>query len=307
MKNNKGITLTSLIIYIAVIFVVIAALMRVTIYFSNNMQDAADVSFEAEFNKLNLYLLDETKTIGNIITNISEDKKQIIFTNGNTYLYNQENKAVYLNGTIKICENVESCGFEELVADNGKNVLELRIKINGIEKKVNYIIITINSEQTIIAEEDYIFDIEGSGSSGGETGASNETTWTDGVAYTYTAVDGSYVETSGTITDYASWSRTPYLYCKGASKLRVKVLEPSYQYNGGNGGYNCFYDENKNFIQSFSFGDLSATEAGSTVDIDIPANATYLICSGKANVISATNPNVVNGFGKPYLEFIPYT
>lgn len=142
---------------------------------------------------------------------------------------------------------------------------------------------------------------------GEETNVSNETTWTDGVAYTYTAVDGSYVETGGKITDYASWSRTPYLYCKGASKLRVKVLEPSSQYGGGNGGYNCFYDEDKNFIQSFNFGNLSSTEAGSTVDIDIPANATYLICSGKANMISATNPNVVNGFGKPYLEFIPYT
>lgn len=142
---------------------------------------------------------------------------------------------------------------------------------------------------------------------GEETNVSNETTWTDGVAYTYTAVDGSYVETSGKITDYASWSRTPYLYCKGASKLRVKVLEPSSQYGGGNGGYNCFYDEDKNFIQNFNFGDLASTEAGSTVDIDIPANATYLICSGKANVISATNPNVFNSFGKPYLEFIPYT
>lgn len=141
---------------------------------------------------------------------------------------------------------------------------------------------------------------------GEETNVSNETTWTDGVAYTYTAVDGSYVENNGTLTDYASWSRTPYLYCKGASKLRVKALVPSSQYNGGNGGYNCFYDENKNFIQSFSFGDLSSTEVGSTVDIDIPANATYLICSGKANLISATNTNVSNGFGKPYLEFIPY-
>ena len=40
MKNNKGITLTSLVIYIAIIFVVIAALTRVTTYFSNNMKEA---------------------------------------------------------------------------------------------------------------------------------------------------------------------------------------------------------------------------------------------------------------------------
>lgn len=142
MKNNKGITLTSLIIYIAVIFVVIAALMRVTTYFSSNMQDAADVSFETEFNKLNLYLLDETKTTGNGITNISEDGTQITFTNGNIYSYNEENKAVYLNGTKKICENIENCVFEELVADNGKNILELTIKINSIEKNVEYVLVS---------------------------------------------------------------------------------------------------------------------------------------------------------------------
>ena len=57
MKNNKGITLTSLVIYIALIFVVVATLMRITIHFRGNMADAADVSFETEFNKLNLYLL----------------------------------------------------------------------------------------------------------------------------------------------------------------------------------------------------------------------------------------------------------
>lgn len=142
MKNNKGITLTSLIIYIAVIFVVIAALMRITTYFSSNMQDAADVSFETEFNKLNLYLLDEAKTVGNGIGGILEDGTQITFTNGNTYSYNAEDKVVYLNGTIKICENIENCVFEKQVADNGKDVLILTIKINGIEKNVEYVLIS---------------------------------------------------------------------------------------------------------------------------------------------------------------------
>lgn len=161
MKNNKGITLTSLIIYIAVIFVVIAALMRITTYFSSNMQDAANVSFETEFNKLNLYLLDEAKTVGNGIDGISEDGTQITFTNGNTYSYNAEDKVVYLNGTIKICENIENCVFEKQVADNGKNLLNLTIKINSIEKTANYVIINNNEEQTVITEEDYIFNLEG--------------------------------------------------------------------------------------------------------------------------------------------------
>ena len=39
MKSNKGITLISLVIYIAIVFVVLAAIMRVTTYFKNNIKD----------------------------------------------------------------------------------------------------------------------------------------------------------------------------------------------------------------------------------------------------------------------------
>ena len=38
MKSNKGITLISLVIYIAIVFVVLAAIMRVTTYFKNNIK-----------------------------------------------------------------------------------------------------------------------------------------------------------------------------------------------------------------------------------------------------------------------------
>ena len=76
MKNNKGVTLTSLVIYIAVIFIVVASIMRITTHFGDNMQDAADVSFETEFNKLNLYMLDESKKRENAILEITEDRQK---------------------------------------------------------------------------------------------------------------------------------------------------------------------------------------------------------------------------------------
>ena len=139
--NNKGITLISLVIYIAIIFVVLATLMRITTYFSRNIRDSADVSFETEFNKLNLYLIDETESVGNIIVEITNGT-QVIFSSGNKYTYNAEDKKVYLNDNIKICQNIDNCLFEQKVAENGKNVLALTIKINGIEKNVNYVITT---------------------------------------------------------------------------------------------------------------------------------------------------------------------
>ena len=153
MRNNKGITLISLVIYIAVVFVVIATLMRVTTYFSSNMRDVADVTFETEFDKLNLYLLDESKKIGNEILEIT-DGVQISFTSGNKYTYNAEDKIVYLNDNIKICENVESCIFEQKTAQNGKNVISLTITIKESTKTIEFVMAETRTEQ-IINELDY--------------------------------------------------------------------------------------------------------------------------------------------------------
>lgn len=158
MKKNKGITLTSLVIYIALIFVVLAILMRVTTYFVNNMRDAADVSFETEFNKLNLYLLDESKQTGNEIISIGET--QVIFSSGNKYVYKAIDKTVYLNDNIKLCENIESCVFEQKTAENGKNMIVVTIKIGGTTKTIEYVIANSKTEQ-IINELDYTWNTIG--------------------------------------------------------------------------------------------------------------------------------------------------
>jgi len=156
MKNNKGITLVSLVIYIAVVMVVTAAVIRITTYFKNSMIDIADVSFETEFQKINLYLLDESKIVGNEIDEIVGGT-EIIFRNGNRYQYNESNKTIYLNDTIKICENVESCTFTERTAENGKSVIVLTIRIRETSKTVEYVIANQKSEQ-IINELDYTWN-----------------------------------------------------------------------------------------------------------------------------------------------------
>lgn len=148
MRSNKGITLTSLVIYISIVFVVLAAIMRITIYFKNNIKDIADVTFETEFNKLNLYLLDESKKNGNEIIEITNGK-QIIFLSGNKFTFNEEEQKVYLNDNIKICENIENCLFEQKIAENGKDVLTLKITINSTEKEINYVMANTKKDQMI--------------------------------------------------------------------------------------------------------------------------------------------------------------
>jgi hypothetical protein len=129
------------------------------------------------------------------------------------------------------------------------------------------------------------FTVTGTAESGGdepETGVSNETTWTDGVPYTFEQINNEYPDrNSGVIKPYTGWWRSPYLYCAGASAIRgvVKVVNDS---GFGSSNDNVFYDENKNYVapsEAFSYSSLIGKEVGEYVDIPVPENAVYCMVS----------------------------
>lgn len=169
MKNNKGITLISLVVYMAIIFIVTATIIRITTHFKSNMEDAADISFETEFSKLNLYLLDEVKRSDSGIQEIV-DGIEIVFFSGNKYTYDPEEKTIYLNGNIKICENVDNCLFEQKTAENGKYILTLTISVEGIEKTTNYVISSMYTIGNIPEQYQQVEYIESTGTQYIDTG-----------------------------------------------------------------------------------------------------------------------------------------
>lgn len=128
-----------------------------------------------------------------------------------------------------------------------------------------------------------------------ETGVSNETTWTDGVDYTFTPIANEYPDKStGEIKAYDRWTRTPYLYCEGASKLRVTATATTSALNSGHQD-NAFYDADKNFVNGFSYSGLGSVEPGVYVEVSIPENAAYFVLSGSvgrfAGETYSTTPN----------------
>lgn len=134
------------------------------------------------------------------------------------------------------------------------------------------------------------------------TDVSNETKWTNEVAYTYSPITGKYVDNkTGVLIDYASYSATPYLYCKGASKIKIEVVyETTALATSNNHVYNAFYDENKTFISSFRILD-SDYSVGTYKEINIPSNATYFVLSHKSEVLKNSGNN-----NMPVINVVPY-
>lgn len=152
MKNQKGITLASLIIYILVMIIVAGVLATIIGSFTNDVADISGTNLDiAELDKFNIYFLQEVKKTNNSVSTISEDGKQITFTLGNTYVFHQN--GIYLND-IRIASNIENCTFEQ-VQHNGKTVVTTHININGIEYNNEFVLSNKTNIEGILNEVDY--------------------------------------------------------------------------------------------------------------------------------------------------------
>ena len=71
MKSQKGVTLTSLVMYVALVIIVIGILSVITMSFRGNVKKIyTEGTANAEIDKFNVYFLKEVKKQGNGITTI---------------------------------------------------------------------------------------------------------------------------------------------------------------------------------------------------------------------------------------------
>ncbi len=124
MNSSKGITTTSLIIYVIAMLIVIGIIGTITSFFYTNVINLEDSSNNiAEITKFNMYFLQEVKSNNNDIININE--KSITFLTGNTFTF--QDNSIYMNGS-KISENIKDLKFsvQEL---NSKKVITVLVTI----------------------------------------------------------------------------------------------------------------------------------------------------------------------------------
>ena len=157
MKSQKGVTLTSLVIYIAIVLIVVGILAVISANFQNNIKEMhREGTNNSEIDKFNVSFLKEVKKQGNEITSISNN--EILFTTGNKYTFKNDN-SIYLNDNIKIAENIEKCAFSNSL-ENDKNVIIITIKaINGEEKTMEYVLSNKSYSQSYENEDAYVYTV----------------------------------------------------------------------------------------------------------------------------------------------------
>ena len=144
MKSEKGITLTSLVIYIMVATIVIATMAIVSSFFFSNINLVSDQDkYAVEFNKFNMFFVNDVKN--NKTAQVQTHK--ITFEDGTIYEYRAEDKSVYRNGT-KVAELVQELTFtaDTYQVENTSTVKNLiRVSMNigkreNFQKEIEYVL-----------------------------------------------------------------------------------------------------------------------------------------------------------------------
>lgn len=139
MKNERGITLIALIVYIILMTFVVAGVTAITNSFYNNINEMDKTSESAvSFAKFNMYFINDIKSENVRIVSSSPNQVQISFKNKDgqdqTVKYSVQNKTLYRD-KIKICDKVNDAN---ITTNTSTNTITVKLLINNYEKTTVY-------------------------------------------------------------------------------------------------------------------------------------------------------------------------
>ncbi len=127
MKNERGITLTALIIYVITFSATLVLLASLSSYIYGNMNTInADKISSEEFNKFNVFFVKDVKESKKGVVNLQSSGDIVItLENGNNYTYKNSEKAIYRNKE-KIARNIITFNAESKT-ENNKSIIEITV------------------------------------------------------------------------------------------------------------------------------------------------------------------------------------
>ena len=142
IRNEKGITLSSLMIYVIAIVITISILTGIMTYFNSNVKYIMNSGkYVSEFNKFNMYFIEDVKN--NRYAQVRED--QIAFEDGTIYTYKSwSDRGIYRN-KVKICSGISYCYFSKST-----------VTVNNTEKYVIRVHMLIEDADIFEAVNEYV-------------------------------------------------------------------------------------------------------------------------------------------------------
>lgn len=134
LNSQNGITMLSLVVYIASFLVITAIIAGITMFFYNNTSLMNVETFSAaEYNKLNMYLVKQSEESGNKLTQIDQNRESSInyieFSNGDRFTLDKNTNLLYYN-KICICEDVQNLEVKQDYT-TGKEVINVKVEFTN--------------------------------------------------------------------------------------------------------------------------------------------------------------------------------
>ena len=141
MKSQKGVTLIALVIYVIVLTIVVSILAMISSFFFSNVNFVKDqANYAPEFNKFNMFFIQDVKNN----KNVTVSGNNIKFEDGTEYIFNLDQKAIYRNGKA-IAKNIQAAVFStETIRNTTKNIINVNIAIGNagalFTKNIDYVL-----------------------------------------------------------------------------------------------------------------------------------------------------------------------
>lgn len=138
MKNEKGITLTALVIYVIIFSATITLVSALSSFIYGNLKELNSDSISSEeFNKFNTYFVQDVKESKNVSVQAEENGNVIItLDNGSRYTYSANENAIY-RGKVKIARNIIKFNAS-LMQENNKKLVNINIGTGKDTQNINF-------------------------------------------------------------------------------------------------------------------------------------------------------------------------
>lgn len=124
MKSQRGVTLSTLVLYITIFLIVIGVMTTITNYFYKNVAEIKEpLTYVAEFNKFSMFFINDVKH--NRIADVTDEA--INFEDGTQYLY--LDGKIYRNN-VEIAKNISQLRFTNVskeIEGKYKNMINVQM------------------------------------------------------------------------------------------------------------------------------------------------------------------------------------